>query len=311
VKLGYALIAVVCGALLATQGWINGQLGLVLGQGVLAAFSSTFSGFVVLVVAVGLTPAGRRGVRRLVAGLRNRQLLWWQCLGGVCGAFFVAGQGLAISSIGVAIFTVAAVSGQLVSGLWVDQAGVGPGEARPVTLWRVLGAGLAVAAVVVALNGYEGKPSAIWLVVFPAVAGFGLAWQSAVNGLVRETAANSFVATLVNFGVAGSVLALAAGADVLVLGDTAGPWPGQWWLYTGGLLGIFVISGAALVVRTIGVLLLGMCMVAGQLLGAVLLDLLVPERGAHLTFASALGTAITLVAVVVAAIPRRSERMAA
>jgi transporter family-2 protein len=277
----------------------------------LAAFSSTFSGFVVLVVGVGLAPAGRRGVRRLVAGLRNRQLLWWQCLGGVCGAFLVMGQGLTISAIGVALFTVAAVSGQLVSGLLVDQAGIGPGEARPVTLWRVLGAELGVAAVVIALNGYEGKTSAIWLVIFPAAAGFGLAWQSAVNGVVRETAANSFVATLVNFGVAGAVLAMAFGADVLIWGDNAGPWPGQWWLYIGGLLGIFVISGAALVVRTIGVLLLGLCMVAGQLLGAVLLDLLAAERGTHLTFASVLGTAITLVAVLVAAIPRRSERMAA
>jgi transporter family-2 protein len=53
-------------------------------------------------------------------------------------------------------------------------------------------------------------------------------------------------------------------------------------------------------------------MVAGQLLGAVLLDVLVPAAGDHLTLASVLGTVITLVAVVVAALPprRRSERMA-
>jgi len=72
-----------------------------------------------------------------------------------------------------------------------------------------------------------------------------------------------------------------------------------------------VISGSVLVVRTIGVLMLSLCMVAGQLLGAVLLDAFVPARGAHLTLASVIGTVITLVAVVVAAIPARSERMAA
>jgi bacterial/archaeal transporter family-2 protein len=52
-----------------------------------------------------------------------------------------------------------------------------------------------------------------------------------------------------------------------------------------------------------GVLLLGLASVAGQLIGAVALDLTVPTGGG-LTTASVLGTAITMVAVGVAAIRR-------
>jgi len=73
----------------------------------------------------------------------------------------------------------------------------------------------------------------LWLIVLPAVAGFGLSWQSAVNGLVKATADNSFVATLVNFGVAGFTLLLATVVDVAVKGLPT-EWPGAWWLYVGG-----------------------------------------------------------------------------
>jgi transporter family-2 protein len=217
---------------------------------------------------------------------------------------------LAVSVLGVALFTVATVSGQLISGLLVDRAGIGPGGVQPVTGWRMAGAAIAVVAVVFSLDGHMGAWDAAWLVVLPATAGFGLAWQSAVNGLVRQTAGNSFVAALVNFGVAAVALLVALAVDLAANGRPAGL-SADWWFYLGGLCGIFVISAGVLVVRSIGVLLLSLCMVAGQLGGAVLLDLLVPSRTAHLTMASVLGTVITLVAVVVAAIPRRSERMAA
>jgi transporter family-2 protein len=64
-----------------------------------------------------------------------------------------------------------------------------------------------------------------------------------------------------------------------------------------------VIASAAMAVRVVGVLLVGLCAVAGQLLGAVLLDLLLPAEGVRLSAPAVAGTAITLVAVVVAALP--------
>jgi transporter family-2 protein len=51
------------------------------------------------------------------------------------------------------------------------------------------------------------------------------------------------------------------------------------------------------------VLLLGLASVAGQLTGAVLLDVVVPTAGG-LTVASVLGTVVTMAAVVIAAVRR-------
>ena len=50
---------------------------------------------------------------------------------------------------------------------------------------------------------------------------------------------------------------------------------------------------------------LGLAVVAGQLVGAVLLDVLLPEAGAGLAVSTLLGAALTLVAVVVSGRPSR------
>jgi bacterial/archaeal transporter family-2 protein len=301
----FGLLAVLGGVCLASQGRINGQLGTYLQDGVFAGLISNSTGLTALAVLVLVTPLGRRGTARLVAALRDGKLRWWQCLGGCAGAYLLFTQGVAITALGVAVFTVATVTGQLLSSLAVDRAGIGPGGPKPVTGWRVLGAGMAVGAVVLAVQGQLNRPEALWLFVLPALAGFGLAWQGAVNGLVREAADNALVATLVNF-VAGTALLIVGGVvDVIIRGWPAAL-PGDWWLYTGGAFGMVVIGTSAVIVRYTGVLVLSLCLVAGQLLGAVLLDLLVPARGVELTSTEVVGTVITLVAVVVAAIPSRT-----
>jgi bacterial/archaeal transporter family-2 protein len=301
----FGLLAVLGGMCLATQGRINGQLGAFLQDGVFAGLISNSTGLIALVALALATPIGRRGTARLVAVLRDGKLRWWQCLGGCAGAYLLFTQGVAITALGVAVFTVATVTGQLLSSLVVDRAGIGPGGAEPVTRTRLLGAAMAVGAVVLAVQGRLDRPEALWLFVLPALAGFGLAWQGAVNGLVREATGNALVATLVNFTAGTALLIIGAVADVLIRG-----WPealpGEWWLYTGGAFGMFVIGTSAVIVRYTGVLLMSLCLVAGQLLGAVLLDLLVPARDAGLTLPEVIGTVITLVAVVVAAVPSRT-----
>jgi bacterial/archaeal transporter family-2 protein len=302
----YGLVAVFVGVLLASQGRVNGQLGAELRDGVLAAIISTGFGFVVLVTAVVCTPAGRRGAGRLAASLRERRLRWWECLGGFVGAYMIFTQGVTITALGVAVFTVATVSGQLVSSLFVDRAGIGPAGPQPITAWRLLGAGMAVGAVVLAVQGQFAQPENVWLFLLPAVAGFGLAWQSAVNGQVRDASGNAVVAAMVNFGASMVLLVVATAVDLLLRGWPAA-FPDEWWLYTGGAFGIFVIGISAVAVRAVGVLLLSLCVVAGQLLGAIVLDVFVPARGAELRLTEVLGTVITLIAVAVAAVPTREK----
>ena len=298
-------LAVLSGVALAVQSRINGELAVRLQDAVAAAVISFGSGLLLLVLLVPGTPAGRRGLRALRTALRERRLRPWQCLGGTCGAFLVATQGLAVATLGVAVFIVAVVAGQSASSLAVDRAGAGPGGVRPVTTPRLAGAVLTVLAVLLAVGDRISHPGALVLAVLPALAGVGIAWQQAVNGHVRTASGSAMVAGFVNFAT-GTAALLAAFAVVLaVRGMPGGVLPGAWWLYVGGPLGIVFIAVGAAVVRYTGVLLLGLGMIAGQVSGALLLDLLLPAAAGRPGWNTVAGAALTLVAVAAAVLPAR------
>ncbi|WP_249124266.1 DMT family transporter [Saccharopolyspora erythraea] len=300
--------ATAVGVLLALQSRINGTLGVRMHDGIAAAVISFGSGLVVLVVCTAVLPKARNGVRRVVAEVRSGGgLRWWQCLGGVCGGYLVISQGTAAIELGVALFTVTVVAGQVSSGLLVDRLGLGPAGPQPVTFPRALGAGLAVVAVLVAVSAKLGTAQASWLVLLPLFAGIGLAWQAAVNGRVQQTSRSSVMAATLNFGTGTLALLVVFAVEVALRGlpQSAPPEP---WLYIGGFLGIFVIGGAVALVRHTGVLLLSMGMIAGQLLGALLLDLLAPVPGQTVPMSTVAGVGLTLVAVCIAALPDRAVR---
>jgi bacterial/archaeal transporter family-2 protein len=300
-RIAGTVMAATGGIGLAVQGRVNGALGHLLGDGVAAAVISFGIGLAVLVVWVAVLPSTRRGVVRLVRGVRAGRLRWWECLGGVCGGFVVASQGITVPTLGVAVFTVAVVGGMVVSSLFVDRAGIGPGGPQPITGPRLAGAVLAVVAVGLAVSPRFGDPAGLWLAVLPAVAGVGIAWQVAVNGLVRRESDNVMVPTLVNFATGLAALLVALAVDLVLRGPPAAP-PGGWWLYTGGLLGIVAVVSAVVAVRLIGVLMLGLASVAGQLTGAVVLDAVAPAPGSGLTAQGVAGAAVTMMAVGVAAL---------
>jgi transporter family-2 protein len=307
------VVAVGIGAAVAVQARINGELGQRIDDGVVAALLSFLGGLLLLMLLAAVRPGMRRGLGRVAAAVRSRRLRRYQMLGGICGAFLVACQGLTVAAIGVAVFTVAVVAGQTVSGLMVDRAGVGPGQPRPINLRRIAGAVLVLAAVVLAVSDRLGTPQALWLAALPALAGVGTAWQQAVNGRVGAAARNGgpalggmLPAALVNFGVGTVALALVAAVEVAMLGLPE-QLPAQPWLYLGGALGVLFIGAAAAIVPITGVLLLGLGTVAGQLVGALLLDLFLPAADDHLTATTLIGTALTLVAVTVTALPSRAK----
>ncbi|MBB2969384.1 DMT family transporter [Leifsonia aquatica] len=295
------LIAMVCGAGVALQSRINGELGRRLDDGFTAAAISFGSGLVILLAALAIAPAGRRGLRRVRDALRGGELRWWYVCGGAAGAFLVLSQGLTAAVLGVALFTVSVVAGQTVSGLVLDRIGLGPGGRRPLTPARVAGAVIALLAVTWAVSAQFGGSVPVWMMLLPLIAGLGMGWQQAVNGQVRVVAESALTATFINFLVGTTVLVVL----MLVHWALAGlpkPLPTEPWLYLGGAIGCVFIAGAALLVRVTGVLLLGLATVAGQLLTALLLDLLAPTSGAPVAFSTIGGTLLAIVAVGVASV---------
>ncbi|MEV6690114.1 DMT family transporter [Micromonospora sp. NPDC051196] len=304
-RAGAVVLAAVAGMAVAVQSRINGELGVRLGDGLAAAVISFGVGLLLLVVLLPATRAGRRGLSALRAALGTGALRPWQCLGGACGALLVFTQGATVGTLGVAVFTVAVVAGQSGSSLAVDRAGIGPGGRQPLTGARLTGAALTVVAVLLAVGGRGLEPASLALTVLPLIAGVAVAWQQAVNGWVRVVTRSTLTATGVNFAVGTSVLLVAFAVSVAVRGAPSGGLPTEPWLYLGGPVGVLFIAVAATVVRLVGVLVLGLATIAGQVIGAVLLDVLLPTAASHPGPRTVLGALLTLVAVGVATLGGR------
>ncbi|WP_238158499.1 DMT family transporter [Kribbella voronezhensis] len=299
------------GMLVAVQSRINGELGNRLGDGVPAALISFISGLLILLVACLLIRRIRTSLRNVWRTIRTSsgeqgQLRWWQCIGGVAGAFLVATQSITVSVIGVAVFTVAVVAGQAVSSLVVDRLGFGPAGPQPYTTLRVVGAVLALAAVVLAVSDRLNHPSGLLIAVLPALAGIGTAVQQAINGRVARTASadayGALAAGFINFLAGTAALVIVLLIDLFFRGAPRSL-PTEPWLYFGGACGVIFISSAAAVVRVVGVFVLGLGTIAGQLIASLLIDLFLPASDQAVTFPVVAGTLLALVAVVVAAIP--------
>jgi transporter family-2 protein len=235
-------------------------------------------------------------------------------LAGGIGALFVFAQSFTVGLLGVALFTVATVTGQTVSGLLVDRLGLGPAGKKPVTGIRIIGCILTIAAVAWAVSprfaagsgsgtASDGGPAALLLpLLLPVAAGFLMSFQQAMNGTATVHYGTPIAATLVNF-VAGTVVLWTAWGIKVAVAGPGNPLPAEWWYYTGGPMGCVFIGLGALLVRSLGVLVTGLGMIAGQLLGSLGLDLLVPAPGTIVAPATVLGTVLTLAAIILATLP--------
>ena len=287
--------AVASGAMVALQQRFNGELKTVLGDALLTALVSFGTGLVAVVVVVLSRSSARSAVRRV------RDVPWVQRLGGLGGAALVVVGAAAAPELGVALLSVGLVAGQTSGGLIVDRAGWGPGGMRALTPPRVLGATLCLGAVGISVLGEGARAASPLLVLLIVGAGFLTSVQQALNGRVRATTGDAGVATLVNFVVGTVALALGVLVHAAVAGLDVGDWPGpdRWYLYLGGPMGAVFVATAALVVRQLGVLRLGLAVTAGQLVGALLLDLAVPVADTGIEALTVVGVALTLVAVYV------------
>jgi transporter family-2 protein len=84
--------------------------------------------------------------------------------------------------------------------------------------------------------------------------------------------------------------------------------PAEPWVYIGGVFGCLNLLISTVLLRRIGILLTGLSMIAGQLIGSLLLDWLLPAAGSLIYLETVLGTALTLVAIAMAAMPASGLR---
>ena len=299
------------GGLIAAQSQINGRLADELGSGaragLAAAVVSFGSGLVLLAIIVLAVPSARSGVGRLARDVRAGRLRPHEVLGGLFGAYLVATQGITVATIGVALFSVAITAGQAASGLIVDHFGIGPSGHQPLSYPRAVAAAFAIAAVALAAGERLVDTFSIQTAAFallPLLAGFGTGIQLALNGRLN-TIAGPWATTFNNFLVGTAALVVVFVVTLLFEGSLVRP-PETWWLYIGGAMGVVAIWLAALLAKVHGVLVLGLCMIAGQVICAELIELLGPSP--HVGIVGVVAGVLTVVGVLVALLLRPRAR---
>lgn len=294
-----ALAVVVLGGVAsAGQGVVNAELGERTGEPLLGAVVNNLGGSLLVLLGLVAVPSMRAGL----AALRRARLPWWAYLGGLGGAAIVVIGPYVVPALGVAVFTIALVAGSSLGGLGVDRAGLAATGRLPLTVPRVAGALVGIAAVALAQLGQPVGDLATGLVLLSVGGGLAVAFQSALNGRVAA-AVGPAAGLAVNFAVStAAIAAVAALAGVLAERPA---WPAQWWLYVGGLFGVGIVLALLVGVRAAGVLRTGLALVAGQLGGALLLDVALPG-GAGVRLPVLAGAVLTGVAVLVAGRRRRA-----
>ncbi len=301
-----AALALLIGAGVPLQSRVNGELGAELGDPVLAAAISLLGGLVVLVALALTVPRVRRGVRQIPGAVRSGAIRPGYLLAGSVGALFLLTQISTVVLLGVAVFIVAVVAGQALGGLVTDATGFAGHARRRPTLRRVIGAALVIVAVLLpAVTGGSGGARGLLLPAVVVVAvGMLTAFQHSANARVGSVVGSPLAATVLNFSV-GTTLVLIATMVRLAADGLPQAWPGQWWLYLGGIFGIVFIAGSAALIPHIGVLVLGLGSVAGQLAVSLVLDVVAPVSDAELSAAMVAATALALVAVAITTVPGR------
>jgi transporter family-2 protein len=288
---------------------VNGRFGATVGSSTLAAVVNQVVGLSALLALAVASGALMRAVRRIRAGARVR---WWHPMASINGAVYVTVTSAAAPKVGVALLSVALVAGQTGGALLADRVGLSPAGRRYLTRARVVGVALALVAVVIGALGKHGELH-LHLLMLAVVAGAGMAVVQSGVGHVSRVTGEPLVAGIVSFAVGGVCVALVA----LVVTGASPPngWSAPPELWTGGLIGAATGVVMAVTVRVLGVLRLTLSIVAGQTVGALIIDFAAPAAGAPVTLATGVSVALTLLAVAVSGttlrsrvrVPRRSQ----
>jgi transporter family-2 protein len=192
--------------------------------------------------------------------------------------------------------------------LVIDGLGLSPAGRRPLTANRAFGAALAVVAVALGATQAPAEVQ-IGVLVLVAAAGVGMAFQQAAIGHVNLATGEPLVASAVNFFAGAVAIVIVA----LIVNGMEPPngWsasPGYW---IGGVIGATVATIMAWAVNGLGVLRLSLAIIAGQSIGALVLDVIAPPPGEGITVLTLVSLALVMVAVVIGSRTAQRARVAA
>ena len=277
------LLAALAGVFIAIQSRANGELSSRLGNSLEAALISFGSGLFIILLISLFHPGIKRGVAKVASAAREGAIPKWRLLGGALGGIVIAVQTHVVPLMGVAIYSVAVISGQTATSLLVDRIGLTGGGKKMISKHRILAALLTVLAVLVSVwDRIDANHLSILAITLGVLSGGVVGVQRALNGQVNEFSGQSFSTALFNF-ITGTTLLLILFTGLLIThhGHLSALPSGPWWMYLGGVTGLIYIAFSATVVQHVGVLTFTLFSIGGQLVGSLLIDFLLPSEGVH------------------------------
>ncbi|MCZ4535940.1 DMT family transporter [Gordonia terrae] len=286
-------VSLIAGVGVAVQTFLNARLGAAVGSVDGAAAISSYCALVVAVVlgiASGAVVRAWKTVRR--RGVRIR--FWW-VLCGMLGTFAMWVNTGVAPLTGIALLSIASLLGKLLGGLLVDMIGLSPRGKVPTTWSRVIGALLALASVVIgSLDSRAGEFLVLPLtlvVVASALVSVQLAGNAYLSATTSEPLAMSTSNFLMGALLMTAVLAVKGAPDIPPVGQLPP------WFMLAGVTGVGIALAGAYAVQRVGVMALLVVQIGGQLIGAVVLDLVFPVGEVRPNLLTGAGVALAMAAV--------------
>ena len=148
------IFSVSAGLLFSVQQAVNGRVARATSQPLAATFTNFMFGCIVLGAVFGL---GLALLGKDFTGLLNAP--WWAYFGGLIGIAFITIGAFTVPIVGVLVFAVLSILGQLLGSLALDIFAPTPGS--DVTIWLLLGVALAGVSVAVAFFGSRSEPKQV------------------------------------------------------------------------------------------------------------------------------------------------------
>ena len=145
----YIMAAVVIGTAISVQPPINATMARGLGSPLLAASISIFISLVIVTILWLTWGKGTGDISQV------RMLPWWVIIGGIVGVIFVVGSVVVAPVLGVALFFVCVVAGQLIGSTLIDQFGVFGLTVKPLNMMKFVGIGLVLLGAALVQNSHS------------------------------------------------------------------------------------------------------------------------------------------------------------
>ena len=304
------LIAFFTATLIAFQARANGELSHLLGNPIQAATVSFGSGLLIISLVAAKHHGMKQGLAGIKRGITEGGLKRWNLFAGMLGGIFVSIQTNTVPLIGVAVYSVASISGQTASSLIVDSLGLAGGTKKHITFRRILASLITVLAVLVSVwDRIDANDLSLVPVALAGMAGGIVGIQRALNGKINIYSGQHWTTSLLNF-IMGTGFLLILTAILIPAGHyefkTLPSTP--LWIYTGGVLGVIYIAYSATIVQQLGVLASTLLSVGGNLFGALLIDWLFPVHGVKVSAWLVAGIALSFAGVIVGGVSSQQQK---